>query len=253
ATGDVNRDGKTDLIVLDDSGLQVYLGTADGISETPSFSDRNLLLPSMGYSTAIVGDFDGDGNPDVVVGGYASRSLFFDMPLTTLSWYRGRGDGTFALRMTPSIPTPLYLAAADLDGDRITDLIAGSPISNAISIFTSAEAFPRSQVVSPASNTDAVAPGALATVYGSGWAGKVTLEVVDASGTARPASVLFFIDSQINFQIPDSAAPGSAQLLIHASDGSTQHVPFRIQPLAPALFSVGLELFPPAIGMALRI
>jgi uncharacterized protein (TIGR03437 family) len=247
AAADLNRDGISDLIFGDELGLHVYLGSPHGLIAQASFEASGY------FASAVVGDFDGDGNADVLLGGLSNPRLLVDTPVTTLAWYRGRSDGTFALRTTPAVPFPYFLAAGDLDGDGVTDAIVGSPVINSISVFTRAEAYPRAVLVSPASNADLLAPGAIATAYGSGWIGQARLELTDASGMTRSAPMIALTASQINFQIPEGAAPGSAQLLIHSGDGSTIHVPFQIQPVAPALFVAGLSSTQPPAGIAWRV
>ena len=92
ATGDINRDGKLDLVVSTGSGLLTYTGKGDG-----TFS------PGLGYVTInsdgfiTVTDLDGDGNPDIYVGD-ANGGLFRgDSADTNIAYaLMGNGDGTFS-------------------------------------------------------------------------------------------------------------------------------------------------------------
>ena len=94
--GDINRDGKLDLIT--DGG--VLLGNGDGTFQAPS----NIGAKSP----AVLGDFNGDGKLDLV----ADDSLLL-----------GNGDGTFQPPMPfrPGGYTGNY-AAADFNGDGKLDL-----------------------------------------------------------------------------------------------------------------------------------
>jgi uncharacterized protein (TIGR03437 family) len=101
-----------------------------------------------------------------------------------------------------------------------------------------------------------VAPGSLASVYGTALAsttaqadsqpppatlGNVTLTVTDAAGVQREAPLLYVSPHQINFVVPEGTAPGTATLTISngsASDGSgTMTAAVAVQSVAPALFS----------------
>jgi uncharacterized protein (TIGR03437 family) len=96
-----------------------------------------------------------------------------------------------------------------------------------------------------------IAPNALASVYGSNLAagvvyasfqplpstlGSVTVSVTDSAGTARNAPLLYVSPSQINFEVPDGAAPGVATITV-AGGGAAQIYQGAIQAVAPALFT----------------
>ena len=108
-------------------------------------------------------------------------------------------------------------------------------------------------VQSAAAPSDAVAPGSLASLFGTNLAvgtdqakeqplptmlGGVSLSVTDSAGTVRKAPLLYVSPTQINFVVPDGTATGAAQFAV--STGST--TPTFIGTLAsvdPTLFSVG--------------
>jgi uncharacterized protein (TIGR03437 family) len=107
-------------------------------------------------------------------------------------------------------------------------------------------------VQSSAAPTVAVAPGSLATLYGSNLAtvnmqasslplpaalGGVTLSVTDATGAQFPAALDYVSASQVNFIVPAGPALGDATFV--ASSGSTaQTATTIIQNVAPTLFSM---------------
>jgi len=98
----------------------------------------------------------------------------------------------------------------------------------------------------------AVAPGELASLYGSNLAGQtasasaqplpislggVSVSVTDASGTARNAPLLYTSAGQINFEVPDGTAAGTATFTI--TNGSTvTTATFNVLTTAPSLFSM---------------
>jgi len=125
ALGDFNRDGKLDVVVADGCGgcghrnIAVLLGNGDGTFGLP----RTYDLGGQPQGIA-VGDIDGDGKLDVVVGletigaqNTSSVVLF------------GEGDGTFPTSRT-LYPAGAYPALADVNGDGRLDLIVATPCSN---------------------------------------------------------------------------------------------------------------------------
>ena len=113
AVGDVNGDGKTDLVVIDSDGgkLQVLLGNGDG-----TFVPGPQFSPGGGYPYALVlADFNGDGVLDIAVAGTEPA---------VLNVLLGNGDGTFQAPAGYG-GGPFYflgLAAADFNGDGRLDL-----------------------------------------------------------------------------------------------------------------------------------
>jgi hypothetical protein len=91
-TGDINGDGKPDLIAATGSGptalLLIYLNKGDGTFSAPTtttITTNNSLWP-VPISIA-VGDFDGDGKADVIATTSDGQDFFV---------FHGNGDGTVA-------------------------------------------------------------------------------------------------------------------------------------------------------------
>jgi FG-GAP-like repeat len=105
---DVNKDGKLDLVFVGNP-VFVMLGNGDGTFQ------KAITGPVVNpISLPIVEDFDGDGNPDIVVA-----------PFNGVAFLKGNGDGTF---QTPiySDPTSLLgyeILAEDVNGDGKLDLV----------------------------------------------------------------------------------------------------------------------------------
>ena len=126
ATGDFNHDGNADLAVghkhpFDCCAevVSVLLGTGDG-TFTPAVNYYAGLNPVA----VAVGDFDGDGNPDLVTANANNTNIF--------SVLRGNGDGTFQRAISFGAGAdPRFVAVGDFDRDGKLDFAAatGSAVS----------------------------------------------------------------------------------------------------------------------------
>ena len=132
-TGDFNGDGKTDVIAMQpgspgpkglpcgaaDAQLLSYLGSGDGRFQAKG---TGLALGVNGASSAVAGDFNSDGNLDII--------LYYSCPTAGFLLAPGRGDGTFGSPVGLNLPggtsAPLV---GDLNNDGKLDLISGSVVS----------------------------------------------------------------------------------------------------------------------------
>ena len=117
ATGDFNRDGKSDLVVSTGGTVLTYLGKGDGtFTPGPSYATVN----TDGFVS--VSDLDGDGNPDIYIG-EANGNFYFGDDINLSYALMGNGDGTFA---GAPLSSGAYNGAnlGDVNGDGIPDLIS---------------------------------------------------------------------------------------------------------------------------------
>lgn len=107
ATGDFNRDGWLDLVVVDSKGVAVLVNakTATGTFNPP-------LIISTGFSTpeaVAVGDFNGDGCPDLAVTNFGNNTVTVLLNIRT-----GVCTATFGAPTTfPAGPGPSGIAVGD--------------------------------------------------------------------------------------------------------------------------------------------
>ncbi|MFQ5666316.1 MAG: FG-GAP-like repeat-containing protein [Candidatus Binatia bacterium] len=125
--GDFNKDGQLDLVVANSASdaLSILIGNGDGTFHSAT------SLPSTGGPRAVaVADFDRDGFDDVAV----ARSV--NSNVTVLY---GDGQGGFPVAGQPLgvSGSAAGLAARDLTGDMIPDLLVTDQVSNAVLAFAS--------------------------------------------------------------------------------------------------------------------
>ncbi len=204
-TGDFNGDGKTDVIAMQpgsagpnaspcgapDAQLLSYLGSGDGRFQAKG---TGLALGVNGASSGVTGDFNSDGNLDII--------LYYSCPTAGFLLVPGRGDGTFGspmgLNLGGGSSAPLV---GDLNNDGKLDLISGSVVS----LGNGDGTFKEIPLTIPA-GSDAIA---LADLNGDG-----ILDVVTIGGTVGGPNL------------------GSA-IYAGNGDGTFQGTPLFTVPLAP--------------------
>jgi hypothetical protein len=118
AVGDLDRDGRPDLVVVTSSLGRVVVWKGDGHGDFSSLGET-LLPGAPGYAVALA-DFDRDGRLDVFVGGAGSS------PNALLT---GNGVGGFSrVDRLLDVPLAAFAVAADMNGDGNPDLVTGAEI-----------------------------------------------------------------------------------------------------------------------------
>ena len=129
AIADLNGDGILDLAVTNydaysTNAVTVFLGNGDG-----TFQTGLNLARGFDPRQIVVGDFNGDGKPDLAFAGFWSG---------VLTVIPGNGDGTFGASLVYGVNAPLstgYLAVADFNGDGVQDLaIPNQDINGTVSV-----------------------------------------------------------------------------------------------------------------------
>ena len=250
AVGDVNADGKLDLVVATQAAdlsyvLSVFLGNGDGTFKTA------VSHPTAFGSHAItIADLNLDGRTDLVVAHCCGS--------TDMTYLLGNGDGTFQTEVHfPGGDSPTAVAVADVNANGLPDAIitaggSGGVGASSVAVILNSFAVPALANVSAASFLPGpVTPESIVSAFGAHLATgtksapslplpitleDTTVKVKDAAGVERPAPLFYVSPTQVNYEIPAGTAIGIATITITAGDNTSSSAPLPIVPVAPGVF-----------------
>lgn len=243
AVADFNGDGKLDIATAingaDSNQVAVLLGNGDGTFRAPLLANTNTSPPII-----VITDQNDDGIPDLLLADCCG--------LSEASFLIGNGDGTFQAEWQfPSGPNPRAIASADFSGSGHLDVAVIGQVQQPdrgtfVIMFNPG---PQASVVSAANSTGAaIAPGSLATAYGSDLAkgnpgatsaklptsfGGTSLTIIDSAGKSWPAPLIYVSKGQVNFYVPPSVAAGTAQITVTSGDGTQTIGSAQVATVAP--------------------
>jgi FG-GAP-like repeat len=233
AAADLNGDGKADVVGLYNGTLYVCISNGDGTFKAGV--PYSLGVAVLGGSpTLTIGDFNGDGKPDIAV--YTGDQVVV---------FLGNGDGTFQSPKTSVGPSNFLFntVAGDFNGDGKLDLAIGSDtlyillgngdgtfqaaqaaIPNIVSTFVAADLNGDGKLDLVFATTDTVAQVYLGNGDGSFSEGSnyVTAVLSSASGYSTTiAAADFNLDGKL-----DIATGGG--MLLGNGDGTLQGIPLAL-------------------------
>lgn len=141
AIGDLDRDGKPELVVANESSgtVSVLRNTAtNGSITTGSFAARVDYNTGLNPRSVAIGDLDGDGKPDMAVANSSSSTLsvFRNVSATGVI-----NNGSFAPKVDfVSGSAPVSVAIGDLDGDGRSELVVTNQGANTVSVLRNTSA-----------------------------------------------------------------------------------------------------------------
>jgi hypothetical protein len=244
ATADFNGDGKQDILICTynppglhsprTSGIQVWRGNGRA-----SFAPAFAYDSDLGIYAAEIGDFNGDGIPDIVI---ANHGWPYE-PGNTVSVFLGKDGGTFQVGPNYRVlSAPNDVVVADFSGDGKLDLAVGAQeglsvlLGNGDGTFQAAQNYPMGafgSLVTADFNSDGVldlavwqagTPGTVQIMLGQGD-GTFQVGPTSTAGSAGPyipaglATGDFNGDGITDLAVTDSDA-SSVSVLLGKGDGT---------------------------------
>lgn len=260
AVADVNHDGYPDLIqardpngnfgqaITSQPGVTVYLGSADGtFRQQPSYDLAGVTLSSS--NPALVGDFNGDGIPDIAVPFWPTQQeQYLDPSLVIL---QGVGDGTFIVTdhayQLAAFSQPLL--GADFNGDGATDLME---LTASTSSYTTIPAAPAPALDIALDSSPVIENAGQATVSLDLPAVSSEIVTLSASDPAikLPTSINFATGQQTQ-TVSFTLGPGfdaTHVFALYATLGSQTAVAYGTKPNPNLILGVAASLYDPSVS-----
>ena len=136
AVGDVDGDGRPDLVVANEQSNTVSVmrsTTPSTVFSSAAFGAPVSFTVGSQPNSVSIGDVNGDGRPELAVSNYGSSNISV---LYNTSVAGSITASSFAAAVNFAVnPQPFFAAMADADGDGKVDLVSANSGSNTISVL----------------------------------------------------------------------------------------------------------------------
>ncbi|HET7174614.1 MAG TPA: VCBS repeat-containing protein [Gammaproteobacteria bacterium] len=153
AAGDLNGDGKPDLVVTNtvDNTVSVLINNTTTSSSTAAFYAQQVFsVGNLPYSVALA-DVDGDGIDDIIVGNNSENDISVLINTTTQSSTSTVATASFGAEQTFATGSvPNSVVAVDVNGNgKSEDIVAGNASDGTVSVFQNTATSPGAASFAP--------------------------------------------------------------------------------------------------------